>query len=171
MTVQPSCAMRAATPSWLRPSSSTYSATPARASWLRARGGDQRMAAHVARLRDERLLVGVAVRDELAAGRDDQREAVLADADPIDHPPHFFEAELADEPAGRLVQARQVDREDRRRQQVVVDADRRHRDAVDRQLRVLRDRRRAACRRGSSRSSRRYSSNSVISRNSRNWRT
>ena len=93
----------------------------------RARGRDQRVAAHVARLRDERLLVGVAVRDQLAVGRDDQREAVLADADAVDHPPHLFEAELADEPAGRLVQAREVDGEQRGRQQVLVDADRRHR--------------------------------------------
>ncbi len=106
----------------------------------RSRGGEQLVAAHVARLRDQRLLVGVAVRDQLAARGDDQREAVIADADLIDHPPHFFEAELADEPAGRLVQVRQADGEHRRRQQILVDADRRHRDAVDRQLRVLRDR-------------------------------
>ena len=63
-------------------------------------------------LRDERLLVGIAVRDQLAVGRDDHREAVLADADAVDHPPHLLEAELADEPAGRLVEARQVDGED-----------------------------------------------------------
>src|SRR5882762_11946025 len=55
------------------------------------------MAAHIAGLRYTRLLVGVAVRDELAAGRDDHREAVLPDADLVDHPPHFFEAELAGE--------------------------------------------------------------------------
>ena len=94
------------------------------------------MAAHVARLRDQRLLVGIAVGDQLAVGRDDQREAVLADADAVDHPPHFFEAELADQPAGRLVEPRQVDGEDAGRQQVVVDADRRHRDAVDRPARA-----------------------------------
>ena len=123
--------MRAATPSWRRPSSSMYSPDTGAASLLRAASGDERVVAHVARLRDERLLVGIAVRDQLAVGRDDQREAVLADADLIDHPPHLFEAELADEPAGRLVQARQVDGEDDGRQQVLVDADRRHRDAVD----------------------------------------
>ena len=90
-------------------------------------------------LRDQRLLVGVTVRDQLAAGRDDHREPVIADADLVDHPPHFFQAELAGEPAGRLVQVREPDREHRGRQQVLVDANRRHRDAVDRQLRVLRE--------------------------------
>ena len=74
------------------------------------------------------------------SGRDDHREAVLADPDPIDHPPHFFEAELADQPAGRLVEAGEVDGEDRGRQQVVVHADGRHRDAVDDRARVFRDR-------------------------------
>ena len=67
-----------------------------------------------------------------------------------------------------LVQAREVDGEHRRRQQIVVDADRRHRDAVDDRRRVLRDRRRAARRRGSRRRAAPASSNSVISRNSRN---
>ena len=66
---------------------------------------DQRMVASCARLRDERFLVRVAVGDERAVGRDDQREAALADADAVDHPPHLFEAEFADQPAGRLVQA------------------------------------------------------------------
>jgi hypothetical protein len=61
--------------------------------------GDQRMAAHVAGLRDERLLVRVAVRDQLAARRDDERVAVLADPDLIDHPPHLFEADFTGKPA------------------------------------------------------------------------
>ena len=89
----------------------------------------------------------------------------------IDHPPHFFEAELADQPAGRLVEARQVDGEDRRRQQILVDADRRHR-----------RRRRSSAARPSGSTTRGLptrldaivapaSSNSVISRNSRNCRT
>ena len=93
-----------------RPSSSILARRPAPRRC--ARTADQRMVRHVARLRDERLLVGIAVRDERAVGRDDQREAVLADADAVDHPPHFLEAELADQPAGGLVEARQVDGED-----------------------------------------------------------
>jgi hypothetical protein len=119
--------MRAATPSWLRPSSSTYSCEIGVAS--------ERVRAAA----NSWCLVGVAVRDQLAAGGDDHREAVSADADLIDHPPHFLEAELAGQPPGRLVQGAQADREDRGRQQILVDADRRHRDAVDRQRRVLRD--------------------------------
>ena len=97
--------------------------------------------------------------------------AVLADADAVDHPPHFLEAELADEPAGRLVQTLQAEREHAGRQQVVVDADRRHH-----------RRRRSPAARPSGSSTRGLpmrlvaivspdSSNSVISRNSRNCRT
>ena len=89
----------------------------------------------------------------------------------IDHPPHFLEAELADEPAGRLVQARQVDGEDAGRQQVVVDADRRHRRRRRSPAARPSGSPRAACRRGSWRSIAPASSNSVISRNSRNCRT
>ena len=77
------------------------------------------------------------MRDELAAGGDDHREAVVADPDLVDHPPHFFEAELAGKPARRLVQAGEPDGEHGRRQQIFVDADGRHRDAVDRQRGVF----------------------------------
>src|ERR1700722_11922580 len=120
MTVQPSCAMRAATPSWLRPFSSVYSCDTGAPS-VRARGSEQRVAANVARLGDQCLLVGIAVRHQFAAGRDHQREAVIADADLIDHPPHFFETELAGEPAGRLIEAREPDGENRGREQILVD--------------------------------------------------
>jgi len=132
MTVQPSWGIRVATPSSRRPSSSTYS-------WATGvcPSCDQRLAAHVAGLRHQRLLVRIAVCDELAAWPDDQRKAVVADSDLIDHPPHFFEADLAGQPARRLIQTRQVNRERRRREQVLVDFDRRHRHAVDRERRVL----------------------------------
>ena len=107
ITVQPSGAIRAATPSCRRPSSSMYSCDTGVVAPRARAAANSGWRAHVARLRDERLLVGIAVRDQLAVGRDDQREAVVADADLIDHPPHFLEAELADEPAGGLVQVRQ----------------------------------------------------------------
>ena len=92
------------------------------------------MARQIPPLRDERLLVGIAVRDERAVGPDDQRKAVRADADLIDHLPHFFEAEFADKPAVGPIEARQVHREDRRGQQVFVHVDRRHLDSVERHL-------------------------------------
>ena len=110
MTVHPSGAMRAATPSLPRPSVSSYSLETG----VSLRGGaqrrNQRMVADMLRASaTSAFLSGSPWAIELAVGRDDQREAVLADADAIDHPPHFFEAELADEPAGRLVEPRQVD--------------------------------------------------------------
>ena len=69
--------------------------------------------------------------DQGAVRRDDEGEAVVADANLIDHPPHLLEAELADQPARGLIEARQVNGKRRRRQQVVVDTNRRHGDAVD----------------------------------------
>ena len=90
---------------------------------------------------------------------------------PVDHPPHLFEAELADQPAGRLVEARQRNGEDARRQQVVVDADRRHRDAVEDERRVASGSRRCGAPTRLVATTRAASSNSVISRNSRNCRT
>ena len=44
----------------------------------RAGDVDERMPRHVAFQGDQGLLVGVAVRDQLAVGRDDQRVAVVA---------------------------------------------------------------------------------------------
>ena len=90
------------------------------------------------------------------SGATTMREAVLADADLIDHPPHFFEAELADEPAGGLVQTRQLDGE-----HAWSAADPRRRGSATSttpsivERRVLRESPRAAGRRGSWRSSRR----------------
>ena len=78
------------------------------------------------------------MRDELAARPHDHREAVLADADLVHHPPHLFEADLTHEPSGGLVEPRQMDRERGGRQLVFIDADRRHRDAVEGDQRVLR---------------------------------
>ena len=132
----------AATASCRSPSPSSYSADSGLSGVpgdRRARR-DQRVRAHVGRLGDERLLVGIAVGDERAVRGDDQGVAVGADADPVDHLPHFFEAELADEPAGGLVQARQANDEHRRRQQVVVHPDRGHGDAAEIDRRVVRDR-------------------------------
>ena len=51
------------------------------------------------RLRDARLLIGIAVRNEGAIAGDDHGETTVAEPDAVDHPPHLFEAELADEPA------------------------------------------------------------------------
>ena len=105
--------MRAATPSSRAAARRRcIRSTTAPASSLRATAATSGCAAHVARLRDERLLVRIAVRDRARrSGATHQREAVLADADPIDHPPHLFEAELADQPARRLVEPRQMDGE------------------------------------------------------------
>ncbi len=103
-----------------------------RAVRLRAAARDERVAAHVARLRDERLLVGVAVRDEL------RRPGATTSAKPcspmrmrstIRHISSRLNSPTS-QPAGWF-EAREMDREDRGRQQVVVDADRRHRHAVD----------------------------------------
>ena len=41
---------------------------------------------------------GVAVREQLAFAGDDERVALLADADAVDHPPHLLEVQTADEP-------------------------------------------------------------------------
>ncbi len=98
------------------------------------------MTADVRGLGDQRLLVGVAVRDQGAVGRGDEGEPVLADADVVDDAPHLLEVQLADEPAGGLIEAGQADREDAGRQEVVVDPDRRHRDALEHDRRVGRDR-------------------------------
>ena len=94
------------------------------------------MAADVVGLGDQRLLVGVAVRDQGPVGRRDQREPALPDPDAIDHAPHLLEVQFTDQPAGRLVEAHQRHGEHARRQQVVVDAQRRHRDAIEHDRRV-----------------------------------
>ena len=79
--------MRAATPSCCRPSVvDVFAATARRRAGAPPTSG---CVVHVARLRDERLLVGIAVRDQRAVGRDDQREAVLADPD-LDRPSATF---------------------------------------------------------------------------------
>ena len=51
----------------------------------------ERLGGQIVAARDARLLVGVAVRDQLAVGCHDQRVALVADANLVDHPPHFFE--------------------------------------------------------------------------------
>jgi hypothetical protein len=81
--------------------------------------------------RDARLLVRVPMRDQLAVCRDHEGVSLLADANLIDHPPHFFEIEFAGQPAGRLVEVGQPDRKRRGREQLVIDPDRRHQHAVD----------------------------------------
>ena len=106
-------------------------------SLLSSRGEHRVGRRHVARLRDERLLVRVAVRDQRAVRGDDHRVAVLAEADAVDHAPHLLEVELAGEPARGPVQAREMDAERRCGEEIFVDAHRRHQHAVDRQLRVL----------------------------------
>ncbi len=106
----------------------------------RADGGHQRMAVHVTRLGDQRFLVGVAVRDQGPVRRDHHRVAVVADADVIDHAPHRLEAEFAGQPAGRFAEVGEADGEDGCRQQIFVNANRRHRHAVDHRRRTLRNR-------------------------------
>ena len=79
--------------------------TPLESSLHRRGGCRKGVAGHLLRLRHERLLVRIAVRDERSVWSHDQREPLLADANPIDHAPHLFEAHLADQPTGRLTEA------------------------------------------------------------------
>ena len=99
---------------------------------------------------------------------DDQRVAMLADADGVDHPPELLERDLADDPADVLLRLRQPHRDRRRRQQVVVDAHRRDVGVFRAVPRLLRD-----CQLGRAERARRERrtpalSNTVISRNSGN---
>ena len=71
---------------------------------------------------DALLLIRIAMCNQLALGRHDQREAALADANPIDHPPHFFEADLPRQASRWLADMREMDRDHCGRQQVVIDA-------------------------------------------------
>jgi hypothetical protein len=59
------------------------------------------------------------VREELAFVRHDQCVALFADPDAVDHPPHRFEVQAADQPPA-AVAIHQTHRDDRGRQQVVV---------------------------------------------------
>jgi hypothetical protein len=86
---------------------------------------------HVRGLGDQRLLIWIAVGDQPPVRRDDHREAARANADLVDHPPHFLQVELADQPARRLVEAGQPHTEDAGRKHVFVDAERRHQHAGD----------------------------------------
>ena len=92
------------------------------------------MRVQVPGLRDERLLVGIAVGQQCAVGGDDQGVSMRANADFVDHPPHLLEAEFANQPSRRLIETRQMNGKRRRRQQILVDTNRRHGDAVDRQV-------------------------------------
>ena len=58
---------------------------------------DERLFLEIVAARDARLVVGVAVGDQLAVRRDDERISLIADTDAVDHPPHFLEADFADE--------------------------------------------------------------------------
>ena len=88
-------------------------------------GRDQLVVTEVFRDGDPRLLVRVAVGDQLAALGDHHRVPLLADTDLGDHSPELFEADRADQPPVRLGERRDRQRDGRRRQQVVVDGDRR----------------------------------------------
>ena len=85
---------------------------------------------HVVAAGDARLRRRVAVREQLAVAGDDQRVALLADADAVDHPPHLFEVQPADEPSA-AVRSIEANRDDRRRQKVVVNGEARHQRALD----------------------------------------
>lgn len=78
---------------------------------------------------DQRLSIGVSVSEQLAPRVDQQRDAALADPDPADHAPQLLDAELADEPAAALGSPPDGQRHRSGRQPVVVEGDRRHRDA------------------------------------------
>ena len=97
ITVQLSEGMRAATPRLLRLSASMYSSDTGVSSG-RAGGCDERRAAHIRRLGDQRFLVRIAVGDQLAVRRDHHGVAAGADAD---GPPSatFPRAEFTDQPA------------------------------------------------------------------------
>ena len=140
MTVQPSGASGAATPSIC---------TPAVVGVFERRGAGVALAVHEP---DERLVLRGCRRARRAAfsfglpwaiswpfGCDDQRVALLADSDAIDHPPHFFEADLADERAGTLSDLGQSDAHDRRGQQITVDIDWRNGDVRSERCAGLRE--------------------------------
>ena len=55
------------------------------------------------------------MRDQPTLLADDERIALVADADPVDHPPQLFQRDFADDPAGLLLGPRQADRDGRRR--------------------------------------------------------
>ena len=105
MTVQSSSASGAATPSICTPAVAGVLERGRCAVALAVHEVDQGCAGEVVAAGDARLLVGIAVRDQLAVGGDDERVALLADPNPIDHPPHFFEADLADERSRALSDA------------------------------------------------------------------
>ena len=89
---------------------------------------DERLGGEIVAPRHTRLLVGVAMGDQLTVGGDDEGIALIADANLIDHPPHFFKADLADERSRVLPELGQLDAHDGCRQEIVVDADGRERD-------------------------------------------
>ena len=84
--------------------------------------------AQIVAARDARLFIRVAVCDQLPVRRDDKRKSLVAHSNPIDHPPHFFEADFADQRSRGLADLSQLDPDDRSRQEVVINADWRQRD-------------------------------------------
>ena len=79
---------------------------------------------------DPGLLVRIAMGNQLALGGDDERVALLADSDSIDHVPHFFEVDLTHEPSRRASDMHQANSDDACGQEIVIDGNRRHRDVV-----------------------------------------
>jgi hypothetical protein len=94
--------------------------------WLAARAQlcRHRVLLHDAAARDVALLIRVPVRQEPSVVADERRVALPPDANLVDHAPELLEAQLADEPAARLVLAgRQLYGDGRGRQEVVIDRD------------------------------------------------
>ena len=70
------------------------------------------------------------MRQQLALAGDDERVTVIADADPIDHPPQRFEVQPADQKSSTFAVVH-PHRDDGRRQEVVIEREPRHQRAFD----------------------------------------
>ena len=133
---------------------------------LRKRG-HQRVRQHVVAARHARLRVGIAVREQLALVGDDERVA-LRRRRGCGRP---SATALRGSTGRRASPARIVvepNRDDRRRQKIVVDRERRHENALDVERLPSRARSPSAFRGGSRRSAAPFSSSSVSSLNSGN---
>jgi hypothetical protein len=62
------------------------------------------------------------VGDELTVFGDNQRITLIAHANVIDHPPHFFQADLTHERPCGLTNVAELDADNGCRQEIVVDA-------------------------------------------------
>src|SRR5262249_43258210 len=84
---------------------------------------NESVAAHILVFGDERLLVRISVRDQLAVRSDDQGIPAPADSNLIDLLPHLLEADFSNEPSRPLIQPLEMNRERRRGQEILVETD------------------------------------------------